>query len=128
MSSDENTDPDASEASAPPTVVLVVDPDAEDRALFRQLVEAGDRDLTVVRADSIAAAAGVCADLDALALFIIAVDPDSPDEAFDFRDLLTETELSIHEIAARTGFEYGEYMAAAFKRETGMTPTEFRDR
>lgn len=44
------------------------------------------------------------------------------------RDLLTETELSIHEIAARTGFDYGEYMAAAFKRETGMTPTEFRDR
>lgn len=43
------------------------------------------------------------------------------------RELLSETDLSIHEIASRTGFIYGEYMAAAFKRETGMTPTEFRD-
>ena len=42
------------------------------------------------------------------------------------RELLTETELSIGEIANRTGFEYGEYMAAAFKREVGCTPTEFR--
>ena len=42
------------------------------------------------------------------------------------KELLTETELSIGEIANRTGFEYGEYMAAAFKREVGCTPTEFR--
>ena len=43
------------------------------------------------------------------------------------RELLSETDLSIHEIASRAGFIHGEYMAAAFKRETGMTPTEFRD-
>jgi LacI family transcriptional regulator len=42
------------------------------------------------------------------------------------KQLLSETELSIHEIAERAGFEYHEYMAAAFKRETGVTPTEFR--
>ncbi|GAA5507924.1 XylR family transcriptional regulator [Novipirellula caenicola] len=40
--------------------------------------------------------------------------------------LLRETDLSIHEIAERAGFEYAEYMAAVFKRETGTTPTEFR--
>lgn len=42
------------------------------------------------------------------------------------KELLSETDLSIHQIAERTGYEYDEYMAAAFKRETGMTPTEFR--
>lgn len=41
--------------------------------------------------------------------------------------LLSETDLSIHKIADRTGFEYDEYLAAAFKRETGLTPTEFRE-
>jgi LacI family transcriptional regulator len=40
--------------------------------------------------------------------------------------LLRETELSIAEIANRSGFEYAEYLAAAFKRETGQTPTEYR--
>ncbi|EMI16128.1 xylose operon regulatory protein [Rhodopirellula maiorica SM1] len=40
--------------------------------------------------------------------------------------LLNETSLSVHEIAERAGFEYAEYMAAVFKRETGTTPTEFR--
>lgn len=42
------------------------------------------------------------------------------------KELLCETELSIGEIAERTGFEYGEYLAAAFKRETGFTPSDFR--
>jgi LacI family transcriptional regulator len=42
------------------------------------------------------------------------------------KDLLSETELSVHEIANRTGFEYDEYMTAAFRRETGITPTEYR--
>ena len=42
-------------------------------------------------------------------------------------DLLAETELSVHEIASRAGFEHNEYMAAAFKRETGVTPTEYRE-
>ncbi len=43
------------------------------------------------------------------------------------KELLSETSLSISEIAERTGFEYVEYMAAAFKRETGKTPTLFRE-
>lgn len=43
-------------------------------------------------------------------------------------ELLTETDLSIQQIARRTGFEYGEYMAAVFRRETGATPSELRDR
>ncbi|TWU30671.1 substrate-binding domain-containing protein [Novipirellula artificiosorum] len=34
------------------------------------------------------------------------------------KELLSETELSVHEIANRAGFEYDEYMAAAFRRET----------
>ncbi|MCM2369255.1 AraC family transcriptional regulator [Aporhodopirellula aestuarii] len=42
------------------------------------------------------------------------------------KDLLRNTDLSIGQIADRTGFEYVEYMAAAFKRETGQTPTEYR--
>jgi LacI family transcriptional regulator len=40
--------------------------------------------------------------------------------------LLRETDLPIGEIAIRTGFEYSEYLAAAFKRESGKTPSEFR--
>jgi LacI family transcriptional regulator len=40
--------------------------------------------------------------------------------------LLRETELSIGEIAIRCGFEHAEYMAAFFKRETGVTPSDFR--
>ena len=43
------------------------------------------------------------------------------------RELLTDSELSIGEIARRTGFEYSEYMAAAFKRATGLTPTQYRE-
>ncbi|MEM6690876.1 MAG: DNA-binding transcriptional regulator [Planctomycetota bacterium] len=42
------------------------------------------------------------------------------------QELLRDTDLSIAEVATRTGFEYGEYMAAAFRRETGKTPTEYR--
>lgn len=42
------------------------------------------------------------------------------------KTLLRETELSIHEIATRAGFEYAEYMAAAFKRAEGLSPTEYR--
>lgn len=44
------------------------------------------------------------------------------------KELLTETDLSIGEIADRAGFEYGEYMAAAFKRIVGTSPTEFRQK
>lgn len=42
------------------------------------------------------------------------------------KQLLRETKLSIGQIARRTGFEHGEYMAAVFKRETGQTPTDYR--
>jgi LacI family transcriptional regulator len=41
--------------------------------------------------------------------------------------LLRETDLPIGEIAIRTGFEYSEYLAAAFKRDSGKTPSEFRN-
>ncbi|MEM6689179.1 MAG: DNA-binding transcriptional regulator [Planctomycetota bacterium] len=43
------------------------------------------------------------------------------------RELLSDTNLAINEVAQQTGFEYEAYMAATFKRETGMTPTEYRD-
>jgi LacI family transcriptional regulator len=42
------------------------------------------------------------------------------------KELLTETDLSIHQIAQRMGIEYDEYLTASFKRETGITPTAFR--
>ncbi len=42
------------------------------------------------------------------------------------KTLLNETTLSIQQIAQRSGFDHAEYMAAVFKRETGMTPTQFR--
>ena len=43
------------------------------------------------------------------------------------KELLRDTSLSVHEIARRTGFEYDEYMAAAFKRETGLSPSAYRE-
>ena len=42
------------------------------------------------------------------------------------KSLLLDTDFSISQIARHAGFEHGEYMAAAFKRETGVTPTAFR--
>lgn len=42
------------------------------------------------------------------------------------QQLLVETNDRIFDIAMRTGFEHPEYMTAAFKRSTGMTPTEYR--
>lgn len=44
------------------------------------------------------------------------------------RELLRETELSLAVIAERTGYEHAEYLSVVFKRETGMTPSEFRRR
>ena len=35
------------------------------------------------------------------------------------KELLTETELSLNEIAERTGFKHVEYLSAAFKKENG---------
>jgi len=44
------------------------------------------------------------------------------------RSLLLGTDLSIAEIARRTGFRHVEYLTVAFKRETGCTPTDYRKR
>jgi AraC-like DNA-binding protein/mannose-6-phosphate isomerase-like protein (cupin superfamily) len=43
------------------------------------------------------------------------------------RKLLALGEVSVGDIAARLGFTSSQYFATAFRRETGMTPTEFRD-
>jgi LacI family transcriptional regulator len=40
--------------------------------------------------------------------------------------LLRDTDRSIRQIAADAGFEHSEYLMVQFKREIGMTPTEWR--
>ena len=40
--------------------------------------------------------------------------------------LLTDTSLSVGEIAARTGFENVYYFSKTFKKETGKSPSEYR--
>ncbi|HEY1108871.1 MAG TPA: substrate-binding domain-containing protein, partial [Opitutaceae bacterium] len=42
------------------------------------------------------------------------------------RQLLGETDLPLYLIAERTGFEHVEYLSVVFKRETGQTPSEYR--
>ena len=42
--------------------------------------------------------------------------------------LLAETELPLKEIADRAGFRDMEYLSLAFKRQTGLSPREFRRR
>ncbi|GAB6165128.1 DNA-binding transcriptional regulator [Thermostilla marina] len=42
------------------------------------------------------------------------------------RQLLTETDLSLEQIAEIAGFTHPEYMHVVFKRETGQTPGEYR--
>ncbi|WP_417393547.1 XylR family transcriptional regulator [Gimesia sp.] len=42
------------------------------------------------------------------------------------KQLLEETELSLIEIAERTGFRHAEYLNVAFKKQTGTTPGSFR--
>ncbi|QGJ69540.1 Xylose operon transcription regulator XylR [Planctomycetales bacterium 10988] len=42
------------------------------------------------------------------------------------KELLTQSDLSLTEIAIRSGFEHTEYMSVAFKRETGQTPSRYR--
>lgn len=44
------------------------------------------------------------------------------------RALLAETNLSIAEIAERTGFEHSEYLSVAFRRKFRLTPSEYRTR
>lgn len=43
------------------------------------------------------------------------------------KELLSETQLSIGEISDRTGFSYITYFSQAFKKETGMSPVEYRN-
>lgn len=40
--------------------------------------------------------------------------------------LLSETDLSLSEIAERSGFKHAEYLSVVFKRELGITPSEYR--
>jgi len=42
------------------------------------------------------------------------------------RRLLGETDLTLYQIAERTGFTHVEYLSVVFKRETGATPSAFR--
>ncbi len=44
------------------------------------------------------------------------------------KELLTGTHLGIGEMAKLAGYEHPEYMAAAFKRETGLSPSEYRSK
>ena len=44
------------------------------------------------------------------------------------KELLDRTEMQLPEIAARCGFSYPSKLSAVFKRETGMTPTDYRRR
>lgn len=42
------------------------------------------------------------------------------------RELLTETDLSLEQIADRTGFSHVEYLSVAFRREMGVPPSQYR--
>ncbi len=42
------------------------------------------------------------------------------------KQLLLQRDLSVGEVARLSGYEHTEYLAAAFRRETGMTPSQFR--
>ena len=42
------------------------------------------------------------------------------------RQLLAATSLSLPEVAEKCGFRHAEYLSVAFKRETGVAPSEYR--
>jgi LacI family transcriptional regulator len=42
------------------------------------------------------------------------------------KQLLAETDLKLERIAELTGFQHPEYLSVVFKRETGITPGQFR--
>jgi len=44
------------------------------------------------------------------------------------KQLLTETKLSLEQIAVTMNYEHPEYLSVVFKREVGLTPREFRAR
>ena len=43
------------------------------------------------------------------------------------RELLLETEMSLSEISEALGIEHPEYLSVFFKKETGMTPKDYRE-
>lgn len=44
------------------------------------------------------------------------------------KEMLTETDLPLKDIASTTGFEHSEYLSVVFKRLTGTTPGKYRKR
>jgi LacI family transcriptional regulator len=42
------------------------------------------------------------------------------------RELLAESDLSLLDVAERTGFNHQEYLGAVFKARTGKTPAQYR--
>ncbi|MCR2822993.1 AraC family transcriptional regulator [Lederbergia panacisoli] len=44
------------------------------------------------------------------------------------KQLLTETDLPLYEIAERAGFKHTEYLSVVFKRELNMSPSEYRSK
>jgi len=44
------------------------------------------------------------------------------------KELLARTELTVERVARQSGFQYVQYMRQVFRRETGMTPGQFRRR
>ena len=43
------------------------------------------------------------------------------------KQLLGETDLPLYLVAERAGFEHTEYLSVVFKRETGRTPSAWRE-
>jgi AraC-like DNA-binding protein len=43
------------------------------------------------------------------------------------RELLLETSMSLSQISEALGIEHPEYLSVFFKKETGLTPREYRD-
>ena len=41
---------------------------------------------------------------------------------------MIETDMPLSEISAALGIEHPEYLSVFFKKETGLTPREYRDK
>ncbi|MFA6664932.1 MAG: helix-turn-helix domain-containing protein [Lachnospiraceae bacterium] len=46
----------------------------------------------------------------------------------DITDLLATTPLPTGEVAIKAGYSDKNYFSLAFRRKTGMTPTEYREK
>jgi LacI family transcriptional regulator len=44
------------------------------------------------------------------------------------KELLTQTDLPLHAIAAKSGFKHAEYLSVVFKKHTGVPPSDYRAR